>query len=232
MKRALLLGALLALGGLAAAQTLDFKIKRKKGDVRKTRVNGRIDTNGMTLLITYLSTDEVMDVTPEGNLKIKNTAEQASFLASGVEQLKDPKPDVSEVLLRPSGELLESTSTRQPIIAQRRGNRLTSVVAPPAPVAVGGTWGHKWTDDEKLLTKAAETTYTFVAVEKVGNTEAAKVDFDFKETGASQNMTAKGTLWLRTDTFEIVKSEYTVTNYRAPGVFVGLTVLMKTQVEG
>ena len=42
-------------------------------------------------------------------------------------------------------------------------------------------------------------------------------------------MTTKGFIWFRSDTFEVVKGDWTVTNYRAPGVFVGLTVLMKSE---
>ena len=230
MKRAVWI-AVLALASLATAQeTFSFKTVRKQGDIAKTKFAGRIDVQGMTLLINFISTDEVLKVNPDGTIQVRNTSSEASLTAGGVEQLPpDNKPEVSEVRLRMTGELLESSSPRMPIAMQRRGNRLTALMPPANPVKIGDSWGHKWEENAELNMRPAEVTYNFVAVEKVGNWNAAKVEFDFKETGGTQPMTAKGTLWFRTDTFEIVKSDYTVGNYRAPGVFVGLTAMIKTE---
>jgi hypothetical protein len=224
---------------LGISQGVKIVWKPKVGDAMKYRLNitvtGDPSMGFNKLEVGITVTEKVKEIKEDGKVVQESTQSEFALkmdgqdLGAGV----DVPSTTVVTTFYPDGRLFSMEGSEgmgtPPRIAEAT---LFIYPGPDKEFRPGESWTHKRAGDAQRGTRAAEATFTYLATEKVGQWEAHKVSFKYRETEGENPMEVTGTVWLAVDNGYAVKGEYEMSNVEfAPGMPPAKASVKMTRVE-
>ncbi|MFZ4508917.1 MAG: hypothetical protein ACOYON_14605 [Fimbriimonas sp.] len=202
---------------LAAQGAYLFKIAVKPGDTFKYAVMVDLELQGMQIQQKYNQVQKVTKVDEDGAFHVESSQSDNAVTVGGQEV---PNPGGSDKVekskLSPTGEIVSTDDTEQPLGIQIRLSRGMSLVDPKKGIAVGDSWSAEFAAIKKEDVPPSKITYKLIAEEKVGKHDTLKVEINFTETEGAKPVKITGFTWLDKKNFRSVKDEVSVTGFPAP----------------
>lgn len=201
----------------AGLQSVTLKRTAKVGDVAKYKAKADVDFQGMSIAVTFVTTDKVTKVADNGDITTETT--QAEMKIKMGDQEMDPPTDNSTPQVatsKASGEIVELKGENVDANAYRMA-AMSGFQYPDKALNVGDSWEVKLSKNEKLGTVAALAKYKLEKLEKVGDWDTAVITMDYKETEGSDPASATGKIWVNVKDGSLVKVDGEWKNAPFPG---------------
>ncbi len=198
----LLAAAAIAALAVAAQDAVKLVRSAKVGDTRTYKIDAEMQVMGTAAKFSAKSIEKVEKVDQDGSITIEESTTEAKVMF-GDQQMEVPS-SAARIKSKPNGELIELSGAEVDETAYRRA-ALTLVVFPSDAIKPG----HKWSVESKASpvngNTAGKGDYEFVAVEKVGEEDAAVINFSYVETSGPTPASASGKLWVSVKDGSLVK---------------------------
>jgi len=202
----------------ASAYALDgvvLKYTAKKNDVQKTRIKGKIEAQGLEIMIEMVNQSTISDVAADGTITSVEKLLSGKFTLNGTEQELDNSASMM-MISKPNGEIKEIKADEVTEIAYRAHN-LMSFIAPAEEVKVGSTWDVDHPANKDTKAPAFKTKGKIVAEETIDGTETFKIEFKNMETEGTDPSSIEGTIWVDKSNCALVKSTQKWVSVTMPG---------------
>jgi len=182
------------------------------GDETKIKVLVQPSQSGADPL-TIIEDRKVTDIADIGDFTIAETDK-----ALAADSNADPAVTVTKTWLS-NGQIKEihADSPGYDLDSAYRAAMLTSFEIPDAPVKIGDRWSlvapgqtDKW--------RSTHIDYVLSGMDKVGDTNALKVDVNGMETEGPMPASIQGSIWLDPQTFHVLRRVYKETSFPVPGM--------------
>lgn len=227
MKRAtqamsIIVCALLSLSTVYS-QEYTLKLNLKEGETYKYKMTMEIDFGGQNVLATTTITNKVLKVEENGNIQIESTPDQM-VIKFGDMEMPQPAPPATKATYKPNGSVVKMEGGDS--ATQQMSTWLISF--PDKPIKVGD----KWNGTFKNPNGEVKIDYEFVAVEKVGETEALKIKVTSRlETGKEgEGFSSDGFIWIDPKTGMALKMETNFKGLQAEGAPMPMNGTMRMEL--
>lgn len=225
------IAAALATAAFAAQEAYSLKRVAKVGDTLRYKLEVKVDIMGQEGNLTGSSVQKVTKVDGDTYVVEDSSTGMKINIAGQDQDLPDSSYtstyNVNNLLVDIKGEGVDDM-TRS---ALYRMESLRSFRAPANPVKAGDTWKVEIKAEPKNGDVAAVMEHTFVAVEKVGTFDAAKIKVVSKETAGGE-ASGEATIWVDVKDGSVLKAEGRMNKAPFPGAPFPIDATYKLTREG
>jgi len=190
--------------------------KPKEGAVYKFTVKFMANVAGQDFAFTSDNAETIKSVKPDHTVVLEDKATNIVVMVAGnkVDSPGTPDSQTDTVTESGDGHVLDRKSDA----AQKmpRLDSLSQFIYPSKPVNVGDTWTLLGKGDKAAGTVDYEVDYTYRGTDTQDGISSYKIDVAMKETAGANPMTGAGTVWIDTDTGELVKISAKIKNIESP----------------
>lgn len=209
--------------GAVYSQEYTLKLNLKEGETYKYKITMELDFGGQNVLATTTITNKVLKVEEDGNIQIESASDQM-VIKFGDMEMPQPAPPATKATYKPNGSVVKmegGDSAMQQMSAWQ-------ISFPDKPVKIGD----KWSGTFKNPTGEIKIDYEFVAVEKVGETEALKIKTTSRlGTGKEgEESTSDGFIWIDPKTGMALKMETKFKGMQAEGAPMPMNGTLKMEL--
>lgn len=216
--KALKIGGIAILLAAATAYAIDgvvLKYAFKKDDVRKVRVKGTLDIQGMEVTINMINQSKVREVAADGTVTLEDSMVEGKVVFGG-QEMDIPSQTGTVVIMKPTGEVKEIKGEEVSEGSYRVQN-LMAFIPPTEAVQVGSKWHKEVAANKDTKAPAFKGDYSILAEEKIDGVDSFKVQYKVSETEGSDPASMEGTIWIDKSNCDLLKSTQKWTNVPMPG---------------
>ncbi len=159
---------------------------------------------------------KVVKVEPNGDYTIESVFKHPTVTINGEEQKIDDEPEARSETEKYNarGERID-TDKDKPDDSESDpfGSAIADVmdfIAPEKAVKIGDKWTREIPGNDKKGKRPAKVEYKLEGAEKVGDANALKITFTYKETEGEKPVTSEGTYYLDADDGSLIKMDATI----------------------
>ncbi len=153
-------------------------------------------TSDVTSTVKSIDKEFVVDEFEESNVTIDVAGNSIAIPNEGAHRTKT---DLTGLVIELTG--------RQSTSLDYRTQQMRAFLPPTAPVKVGDSWTRELKANPKIGTPTATAQMKFVATEKIGSADCAKVSWTYKETEGTAPCSLEGTVWVRLSDAALMKMD-------------------------
>lgn len=213
---------MLALSTAIMSQT--FEVKPEQG--RSIAYNLRVETDVQGLPSVYQATviEHVRAVLDDGSFEVESHQVDATMqMGEDTIPMRDAPSTVKHYAA--TGVPIKVENDPNPEDAMRI-TRLNAFVPNGAEITEGGSWT---SNVESLLSRGApavRTTYKYIGMEKHGQMDVARIEFDAREMEISSAGSSTGVLWIDPANGAMIKLEANMSNIPLAGRLVDAKMIL------
>jgi hypothetical protein len=216
--KALKFGGIAILLAAATAYAIDgvvLKYVFKKDDVRKVRVKGTLDIQGMEVTINMINQSKVREVSADGTITLEDNMVEGKVVFGG-QEMDIPSQSGTVVIMKPTGEVKEIKGEEISEGSYRVQN-LMGFIPPTEAVQVGSKWKKETPANKETKAPGYVSNYTILSEEKIDGTDTFKIQYKTVETEGTDPASMEGTIWIDKSNCDIVKGSQKWANVPMPG---------------
>ncbi len=208
-----------------AQEKVTLQYKAQKGQKMTYRLEADLSSEfggqKVNLLVKQTSTDEILDVSPSGEITRQSVDEEVEMTVNGQKMPASEETSKRRTITvtKPDGTLVSVKweGGREPTEAERKAQmrlmQATQIVFSSSPVGIGDKWTREYGEDTDKGTPAATAEYELLAFEKTKGVDTAKLRYTYRETGKTKSLSMQGEVWVEVASGDIVVINLDVENF-------------------
>lgn len=203
---------------MCQAQELSLRKAPLVGETARYKMKAELEFIGIGAsagsgTVTAVATEKITKIEADGTYMVESSTSAVAADVDGTPIKGADQPPMTTVF-RANGDILSVRGEKIGSAEYRIAN-LNAFRPPDKPVKAGDSWSRDIAADPKTGMVAAKASFTFEAMEKVGEINAAKIKYTYAEAMEKDAATVEGYFWIREDG-SMLKCELKVKNMPMP----------------